>query len=411
MAVTRPHRGRHARAMNPQHTASPAFEPDALIADAERRERMAADALGDARAAHANARESARLARDTRDRAAAIEADARAAHANAAARAEEVERAWQLDQTDARWAAVEAARSMRDQAELRARQAAGSVQRADADVALAERRLAAADAHEAEAARDHRGAEDVLAGHRSAWQCRSADEARRRGEELRREGEWRRDRDAWQAALDDELGAALLGYLRAVQALREAEGEVERVRSSLAGRVESINLRGPRPHPQGLARPPPAGAAGGRGARAQGVPAGAGGLRGRVAVRAAGAGVGALGLGARGPAPVARARRERVEPGRRHGAAARAGGGPRRARAAARPGRRRGRAGGAAGRGGRGAGGVVPVPRAAGLVRAARGVSGCASRTSPPASPGATARRGSACGCGSSASTTPRCRG
>jgi hypothetical protein len=148
-----------------------------------------------------------------------------------------------LSQNDTRWAAVEAARSMRDQAELRARQAVGSVQRADADVALAERRLAAAAAHEAEAARDHRGAEDVLAGHRSAWQCRSADEARRRGEALRREGEWRRDRDAWQAAVDDELGPALLGYLRAVQALREAEGEVERVRSSLSERVEPINRR------------------------------------------------------------------------------------------------------------------------------------------------------------------------
>lgn len=87
--------------MNPQHTASSAFEPDALVADAERCEQAAADVLGNARAAHANACEAARLARDTRDRT-AIEADTRAAHERAAARAEEVERAWQLDQTNAR---------------------------------------------------------------------------------------------------------------------------------------------------------------------------------------------------------------------------------------------------------------------------------------------------------------------
>ncbi len=110
------------------HAALAATEAD-IYADRARAE----DVLRDARAAET-------LARDACERLRAAAETATSEHQRSARDAEDREREWMADQTDARWSAVVAARAERDQNELRAKAAHAVAEGAAADLATATKR-------------------------------------------------------------------------------------------------------------------------------------------------------------------------------------------------------------------------------------------------------------------------------
>lgn len=182
-------------------------------------------------------------AQETCDRARVLATAAQAEHTTAAENALAAENAWQNEQTPARWSTVEAARSQRDQAELRARAMRLALENAVADLDAARTRATVARASVDAAARAKATADDVLLAWQRNQRARDAEDAAREGARLRELDAIAAERARFHEELLREGAPVLVRALRHAQGLTDAVRELDAVLTTFRERGQTLRGR------------------------------------------------------------------------------------------------------------------------------------------------------------------------
>ena len=186
---------------------------------------------------------------EARERAAHLATEAETARERAAHLATEAETRWSASQTADLWRELEAARSVCDQAELRARSLRLAAETADVDLATAATRTQSARALDEAAARELLRAQDILRAWERSQQERNAAAAAREGERLREAEAVREDVGAWGKALRTEalplLREALdhaIGFAETLQRLDAVLGARRTAAGALRARMQTAGM-------------------------------------------------------------------------------------------------------------------------------------------------------------------------